>query len=231
MEQKVSRTLNGEVSNKVRSDILAGYLRPGTRLQPAELAHKYSVSLTVVREALARLAEGELVEWVPQTGFRVASLSLDDLSDLTDVRLDIETLAVRYAVQRGDLAWEAQVLAAHHTLDRTPQFDPSDSHRVTEEWAKAHADFHRACLEGCNSKRLMEISSQLRDGAELYRRWSHSLGDDSSRDVPGEHRALLRALMDRDEVAAVEVLRQHISLTTDVLLEYLQLESGRATAN
>jgi DNA-binding GntR family transcriptional regulator len=72
----------------------------------------------------------------------------------------------------------------------------------------------------------MEISSQLRDGAELYRRWSHSLGDDSLRDVPGEHRALLRALMDRDEVAAVEVLRQHISLTTDVLLEYLQLESG-----
>jgi len=226
MVQKVSRTLNGEVSNKVRSDILAGYLRPGTRLQPAELAQKYSVSLTVVREALARLAERELVEWVPQTGFRVASLSRGDLSDLTDVRLDIETLAVRYAIQRGDLAWEARVLAAHHTLDRTPQFDPRDSHRVTEEWAKAHADFHYACLEGCNSKRLMEISSQLRDGAELYRRWSHSLGDDSTRDVPAEHRALLRALMDRDEVAAVEVLRQHISLTTDVLLGYLQLESG-----
>lgn len=225
MYQKVAKTLNGEIFARVRSDILAGHLRPGTRLRPAELARKHSVSMTVVREALTRLAERELVEWVPQTGFRVVPLSHDDLSDLTDVRLDIEILAVRYAVQRGDLAWEAQVLAAHHTLDRTSQFDPNDPNGLTEEWAEAHARFHTACLEGCKSKRLMDIASQLRDAAELYRRWSHSLGHDSERDISSEHRALLKAILDRDEAAAVKALQQHISHTTNVLLEHLQPEA------
>jgi DNA-binding GntR family transcriptional regulator len=226
MYRKVAKTLNGEIFARVRSDILAGHLKPGTRLRPAELAREHSVSMTVVREALTRLAEQELVDWVPQTGFRVAPISRDDLSDLTNVRLDIEAIALRYAVQRGDLAWEAQVLAAHHTLERTSQFDPDDPDRLTEEWAEAHARFHAALIEGCNSKRLITIASQLRDGAELYRQWSHSLAHDSERDIPSEHRALLRAVLDRDEEAAVEALQRHISHTTNVLLEHVQPETG-----
>jgi len=71
-QPKVTRTLNGEIFARVRADILAGHLRPGSRLRPAELAQEHSVSLSVVREALTRLAEQELVHWVPQTGFRVA---------------------------------------------------------------------------------------------------------------------------------------------------------------
>jgi DNA-binding GntR family transcriptional regulator len=167
MQPRVAKTLNGEIFVRVRSDILAGHLPPGARLRPAALAREYSVSMSVMREALARLAEQELVVWVPQTGFRVAPLSLEDLEDLTNARLDIEVLAMRYAVQRGDIAWEGQVLAAHHTLERTRQFDPDDPDRFTEEWAEAHANFHNALLAGCNSRRMIGIAAQLRDGSEL----------------------------------------------------------------
>jgi DNA-binding GntR family transcriptional regulator len=215
---RVAKTLNAEIFARVRSDILAGHLRPGTRLRPAELAEAHSVSLSVVREALARLAEQELVVWVPQTGFRVAPLSLEDLQDLTEVRVDIEVRAIRYAVQRGDVAWEGHVLAAHHTLDRTLQFDPDDPDRFTEEWAEAHANFHNTLLAGCNSRRLLAIAAQLRDGSELYRRWSHALTHDYARDLPAEHRSLLEAVLGRDEAAAAEVLRDHIRRTTNALL-------------
>lgn len=225
LRPKVAKTLNGEVFERVRVDILAGHLRPGTRLRPAELAQEYAVSMSVVREALARLAEQELVNWVPQTGFSVVPLSLDDLADLTDVRLDIEVLAFRYAVQRGDLAWEGRVLAAQHTLERTRQFDPDDPDRFTEDWATAHADFHTALLEGCNSRRLLDIAAQLRDGAELYRRWSHALAHDVERDIPSEHRTLVQAVLDRNEAAAAQGLASHIRHTTDVLLAAAR-ESG-----
>lgn len=225
MQPKVAKTLNGEIFARVRSDILAGHLRPGTPLRPAELAQAHSVSLSVVREALARLAEQELVDWVPQTGYSVVPLSVDDLADLTDVRLDIEVLAVRYAVQRGDVAWEASVLAAHHTLERTPQFDPQDPDRFTEDWASAHANFHTTVWEGCNSRRLISIAAQLRDGAELYRRWSHALAHDSERDIPAEHRGLLKAVLQRDEDAAAGALRDHIRHTTNVLLHHTQTEN------
>ena len=220
MEREEAKTLNGQMFVRVRSDILAGHLRPGQRLRPAELAKQHSVSMSVMREALTRLAEQELVDWVPQTGFRVAPLSVEELSDLTAVRLDIESLGMRYAVQRGDVAWEGRVLAAHHTLERTQQFDPGDPNRFTEEWAQAHAAFHNTLMEGCNSRRLISIAAQLRDGAEHYRRWSHALAHDSGRDIPREHRALLRATLARDEAAAVTQLQKHIKHTTDVLLEH-----------
>ena len=171
-----------------------------------------------MREALARLAEQELVVWVPQTGFRVAELSLEDLDDLTNVRLDVEVLAIRYAVQRGDVGWEGQVLAAHHTLERTRQFEPDDPDRFTEERAEAHASFHNALLAGCNSHRLLGIAAQLRDGSELYRRWSHALTHDYARDIPAEHRAMVKAVLERDEEAAAGALREHIRHTTNVLL-------------
>ena len=215
---RTSTTRNGEIFARVRSDILAGHLPPGTRLRPAELAAEHAVSLSVVREALARLAEQELVDWVPQTGFRVAPLSLEDLQDLTDLRLDIEVLAIRYAVQRGDVAWEGRVLAAHHTLERTGQFDPVDPARFTDEWAEAHAAFHNTLLAGCQSRRLLQIAAQLRDGSELYRRWSHALAHDYDRDIPAEHRAMLKAVLERDEEAAVRALQEHIKHTTNVLL-------------
>lgn len=225
MQPRVAKTLNGEIFARVRSDILAGHLTPGARLRPAELAKEHGVSMSVMREALTRLAEQELVIWVPQTGFRVAPLSLEDLEDLTNVRLDIEVLAIRYAVQRGDVSWEGQVLAAHHTLERTRQFDPDDPDRFTEEWAEAHANFHNALLAGCNSHRLIGIAAQLRDGSELYRRWSHALTHDYERDIPAEHRAMLKAVLERDEAAAVDALQSHIRHTTNVLLRDVSPEN------
>ena len=225
-QPKVTRTLNGEIFARVRADILAGHLRPGSRLRPAELAQEHSVSLSVVREALTRLAEQELVHWVPQTGFRVAPLSVEDLKDLTSVRLDIEVLAIRYAVQRGDVTWESRVLAAHHVLERTPQFDPEDPDRFTEEWVEAHANFHNTVLSGCESRRLIDIAASLRDGAELYRRWSHALAHDYDRDIPAEHRSVLRAVLERDEGAAAEALAEHIRHTTDVLLDDVIVEGN-----
>lgn len=224
-QPRVVRTLNGEIFARVRSDILAGHLRPGARLRPAELAQEHSVSLSVVREALARLAEQELVDWVPQTGFRVAPLSVEDLTDLTNVRLDIEVLAIRYAVQRGDVTWEGRVLAAHHVLERTPQFDPDDPDRFTEEWVEAHANFHNTVLSGCESRRLIDIAAGLRDGAELYRRWSHALAHDYDRDIPAEHRSVLKAVLERDENAAAQALGDHIRHTTDVLLYDVEPET------
>lgn len=225
-QPRVMRTLNGEIFARVRSDILAGHLRPGARLRPAELAQEHSVSLSVVREALARLAEQELVDWVPQTGFRVAPLSVEDLTDLTNVRLDIEVLAIRYAVQRGDVTWEGRVLAAHHVLERTPQFVPDDPARFTEEWVEAHANFHNLVLSGCESRRLIDIAAGLRDGAELYRRWSHALAHDYDRDIPAEHRSVLKAVLERDEDAAAQALGDHIRHTTDVLLYDIESEGS-----
>jgi DNA-binding GntR family transcriptional regulator len=206
------------VFDSLRADILGGRLAPAQRLPFAVLVSQFDCSVGVIREALQRLAEQGLVESEAQQGFRVVGVSVADLLELTEARCEIEVLALRLAIADGDVAWEAEAVAAHHVLERTPMYDPDGSGRFTEEWASAHALFHQALLGGCRNRRILTIATSLRDSAELYRRWSVPLGHDQQRDISGEHRAMLDAAVGRKAEAACDALRQHIQRTTDKLL-------------
>ncbi|WP_411282749.1 GntR family transcriptional regulator [Lapillicoccus sp.] len=209
-----------EVYSSVRSDILSGRLRPGEKLGPSVLSQKYSVSLSVVREALTRLAEQGLAVSQPQQGFTVTPISREDLLDLTSVRLDIETLALRRSVERGDVGWRSGLVAAHYLLEHTAQYDALGPPTMNEDWATAHKAFHEQLISACGSARLLEIAQSLRDSADLYRRWSSPIGGDIHRDIAGEHRAIFHAVQTGDADTAVEELNKHISHTTNVLLKH-----------
>ena len=199
------------------ADILSGRLQPGERLSPQVLAQQHGVSLGVAREALTRLAEQGLVLSQPQQGFQVVTISRADLLDLTSVRLDIETLALRRSVEKGDMEWRSKLVAAHYVLDHTPQFAPG-SRVLDEQWARAHHDYHALLLSACGSPRLLHIAESLRDSAEIYRRWSSPLGGRTADDVAQEHRAILTAVQSGDAELAAGRLADHIAHTTDVLL-------------
>lgn len=201
----------------LRSDILGGRQQPGSRLPFADLSSRYLASMGVVREALTRLQGEGLVESEPQFGFTVVSISADNLRHLTEARCAIEGLVLRGSIEHGDLAWESALLAAHHRLDRTPQLAADDPGRLSDEWAAAHAAFHLALLAGSPNPVLLGTAVSLRDSAELYQRLSVP-EDNSHRDIPAEHRALLNAALAHDADAAVELLCSHIQRTTDILL-------------
>ncbi|AKS35278.1 GntR family transcriptional regulator [Mycolicibacterium goodii] len=205
------------VYQALRADILAGRLAPGSRLGFAALVDRYDCSIGAIREALQRLSEQELVVAEPKRGFRVVAISSEDLSDLTEARCEIEVLALRYAVNRGDLAWESKVVAAHHRMERTPMYATADPDRFNDDWVLAHAAFHQALLDGCPNRRILATASALRDSAELYRQWS-APRHDRKRDIAAEHRAILDAAVGRDPDLACDLLTAHIERTTNVLL-------------
>ncbi len=207
-------TQTDRVYGKLRADVLAGRLQPGEKLAFAQTCARYATSAGVLREVLTRLAGQGLVVNEPQLGFRVTPLSARDLSELTEARLFVEGEVIRLAVAAGDVEWESSVVAAHHTLERTPQSVASDQHRLSDDWVRAHARFHESILMGCQNRRLLEIAENLRASAELYRRWSVSLGGHDERDIPGEHRRILQAVLDRDADVAVAALSEHISATS-----------------
>ncbi|WP_344577899.1 GntR family transcriptional regulator [Streptomyces lunalinharesii] len=211
-------TRTEEVFDGIRADLLNGQLDPGQRLKLVALAGRFGVSLSVVREALTRLAEQGLVVSSPQRGFSVMPLSVDDMSDLTRTRIQVESLALRQSIELGDLEWEAAVVSSFHTLDRTP-VNGEDGH-LNEDWPDAHRAFHQALLSGCQSPRLIGIVTTLRDSAELYRRWYWSLTEDQMRDLAAEHRALRDHALDRDADAAVAALTEHIDRAPRKLIAY-----------
>lgn len=211
-------TLAEEVYDRLRHELLRGDLAPGTKLRINEVASRYQVSPSVLREALTRLAEQGLVVAMPQRGFAVMELSIDDLEDLTRARSLIETMALRESINDGDLAWESSVLAAHHLLQRTPMTG-ADGH-VRPEWADAHRDFHHVLLAGGRSTRLTAVADSLRDCSDLYIYWSRELAHDYSRDVAAEHREIAELTLARDADGAAAALASHIERTTAALLAY-----------
>lgn len=216
-----------DVYDSLRSDILKGRLEPSERLAFASLVSRYNSSVGVIREALQRLTEQGLVESQPQHGFRVVSVSAEDLRDLTVARIEIESLALRHAIADGDTEWEALLIAAHHRLSQAPQYD-GDAGEFSEQWAKAHGAFHNALLAGCGNRRILAAAQMLRDAAELYWRWSAPLYD-RDRDIAKEHRELMEAALARDVTTASQLLGAHIARTTDKLLVGLTATEVRPT--
>jgi DNA-binding GntR family transcriptional regulator len=216
------RTRNEAIFSQIREDILSGELAPGSRLRFAEMCSRYNTSVGVVREALTRIAEQGLARSEPQLGFSVVPVSVRDLRELTDLRCDIEGLTLRYAVLGGDLAWEGNIVAAHHRLTRTPARSADGSGRLSNEWSIAHNQFHNALLDGCPNRRLKSIALSLRDSAEVYRRAAQRrpVAQADQRDVAAEHRELLEAAVNRDAEAAVGALQRHIRATTTYLIEH-----------
>jgi DNA-binding GntR family transcriptional regulator len=214
----IPATRTEQVYDLLRSDLLNGVLHPGQKLKMVELTERFGVSQSVIREALTRLTEQGLLVATPQRGFRVRDLSIEDIGELTETRIQVESLALRLAVQRGDLQWETEILAAHHRLERTPVI--RDDGTVSEDWSIHHRDFHQALLVGCGNRRLESVATSLRDSAELYRRWYWVLTDDHQRDLAAEHRQLKELALARDADRATAVLTEHIDRAPSLLIAY-----------
>lgn len=220
------KTRHEAVFSRLRSDILTGKLQPGSKLPFSSLCEHYDASVGVIREALSRLLEQGLVRSAPQQGYFVTAISRNDLVGLTTARREIETLTLRLAIADGDTTWESEVLAAHHRLAQCPVTDDDDPDRISEEWATLHRVFHETLLVGCGNPWLIDIAADLRASAELYRRWSIPKGQEHSRDIAGEHRAITDAVIARNAGLASLLLSQHISLTTELLLETGLVDDG-----
>lgn len=211
-------SLTQDAYQRLRADLLACRLQPGTRLRINELCRTLSVSLGAVREALSRLTSEGLVVAEPQRGFRVAPISAEELRDLTGVRAQIEGLCLERAIAAGDVGWESQLVAAFHRLSRTPEREPGDPQRMDEAWSVAHAAYHQALVGACDSPWLLRLREILYAQSERYRRLSVPLAK-IARDLNREHQDIMEAALARDAVLAKALMTEHLELTTRVLLE------------
>jgi DNA-binding GntR family transcriptional regulator len=147
----------------------------------------------------------------------VVDVSAADLVALTELRVMLESDALRRSMQHGDVQWEGGVVSAHHVLERVT-FTLDDAPGSTQEWSDAHAAFHIALVAACDNPRMLALTNSLRDNAEIYRQLSGGSAHFADRDIPREHKELMELATTRDP-AAVDALVSHIRLTTKDLLE------------
>ncbi|WP_461638986.1 GntR family transcriptional regulator [Leucobacter sp. BZR 635] len=213
-----AKTMSSHVYQLISTDIMNGHWKPGTRLRPAELSEVYGASTTVVREVLVRLAAERITVSQPAKGFSVPALTVDEIKDLTLVRTHNDSLALRLAIERGDIGWETEIVTKHHILARTARRSEDDPLHIRNEWSAAHSDFHAALVAGSGVAMLIDLSRTLFDSTELYRRWSAPTPAALKRDVPHEHELIMDAALDRNADLAVELLSAHYNQSLEVML-------------
>jgi DNA-binding GntR family transcriptional regulator len=218
-----AKSLTEGVFERLREDILKCRLEPGARLRIAEICARFGVSVHAVREALSRLASEALVVAEPQRGFKVAPVSVADLEQLTETRIDIESIALRRSIANASVPWESALVAALHQVVNLPKHIGGNPYEVSEDWTAAHSAFHTALVSACGNRWLLWLRGILFDHSERYRRLS-APAEGGVRDTDSEHTALVKAALARNADLAVELLTKHLTFTKTLVMQ--QSEHG-----
>ena len=210
-----ARSRFADAYSQIRAAILNGELTPGSRLRFDDLRRQYEAGLSPTREALMKLAAEGLVVLAEMKGFRVAPVSRNDLMDITDMRKELEGLALRLSIKRGDDAWEASVVSTHHQLLKRSKIGANGL--LDPEWEQRHRAFHEALVSACESPWLLRFRNTLYDQSDRYRKlYIHYL--QTPRDDVVEHNRLVAAVLARNTELAVALLRDHFDGTMRILL-------------
>jgi DNA-binding GntR family transcriptional regulator len=191
------------VEDRLRQAILRGELESGQRLSANELAQRWSISATPLREAFQRLAGGGLIEMLPQRGVRVSDLSVETAAQIYEIRILLEPLALRQSLERSDDDHRDKISAT------CASFLSAESQI---EQIEAHAEFHRVLLERCPSPWLLRFVSQLADGSRLYQVASIGVGKER-RHTESEHEGIRDSAISCDIEGCVNLQRQHLRRT------------------
>jgi GntR family transcriptional regulator, rspAB operon transcriptional repressor len=190
-----------KVYHSLRRDILDCALPPGTELHEPELAERFAISKSPIRDALLRLEAERLVVIRPRKGYKVAPVSLSDARDLFEFRALIEQACVMNAV-------ESATESALEALDR---FRFSDTAGEPSEFIVYNRGFHLAIAKLCDNRRI------ARTGVSLIEQFDRlvilSVKKLAKEDVPAliaEHCEIIDALQARAGKRAARLVSAHI---------------------
>jgi len=216
----ISRTVRSSLSENLRDAILLGEFVPGQNLRLEEIARRFDVSTTPVREALSDLAAEGLVSIFPHRGAVVTRLSPADLQDIYEIREPLEVLATRLAVPR----LTEPILKQLHSY-----VDQMDIHAgELAKWIKLNGDFHNTLYSSSGRPYLCELTAMLRNRTQHYlHAFISDLGGMPNAQI--EHRNILKACKCGDAEQAASIVFDHLNNTGRALIEFVrQQEESKA---
>jgi DNA-binding GntR family transcriptional regulator len=210
-------TQASSVYDRLQADILTGKLRPGLKLRLKDLIEMYETGNSPLREALNRLSANGMVVREENRGFRVPSASNKELMELTRTRCWLEEIALRESIANGDSEWEERIVLAFHWLARAARSGDAATKSTSPEWEEHHREFHLALISACDSSMLMDFCAELSQRSFRYRNLAEVV-EYRDRHELEEHQELQNAVLDRDADKAVDLLKKHYAVTSEILV-------------
>lgn len=201
---------------QLRESIILGELPAGTPLRLDDLARRLGMSISPIREAVRQLESLGLAKHVPHQGARVLEFDIHELQDLFQVRLSLESLAVRRA------AAHFTEIAEHTARAHLVRFDTAAAAGDVRGTMRAHTDFHFTLYETSQLPWLVALIRPVWDRSERFRPAllaSQSGPQESHRECDG---LLLDACAAHDPDAAAAVLHDHLELASVIFERELE---------
>ncbi len=209
------------IAEALRQAIIAGTLEPGSRVNESEIAARYRISRSPVREALRLLQQEGLVAMEPRRGAFVKRLTPQEVVDVYDVKSMLEGHATGLATRRMGERDLERLAACVARMER--EVAASDM----TAYVQSTREFHEIIVHGCGNATLASIYQ----GLERKIHWLRTL----SLSWPGrvdvslaDHRAILDAMQRRDAALAERIARAHIEQASQDLLSRLERLAGEA---
>jgi DNA-binding GntR family transcriptional regulator len=212
MASQMHRTVKSTLVEKLRDAIILGEYIPGQHLRLEDIAARFDISTTPVREALRDLEVEGLVSIFPHRGAVVTQLSADDLLDIYEVRATLEEMATRLAVPNiGDDTFAQLEL----------YIEQMDNHLGDlATLVKLNHKFHYTLYCASGRRHLCEITSILRRRTQhyLHAYISHLGGMPMAQE---EHRAVIEACRKGDTERAATIIYDHVTHVGNSIIEYV----------
>lgn len=211
-----AQSLGISVFHEIKRDILMATLPPCQKLGLKMLSDRYECGTSPIREALNQLTVEGWVQRIDKRGFFVADASAADFADILQNRCLLEGEALRRSIERGDSAWEEQVVVAHFRMSALDRDSDDQPGSTVSAWEVAHRNFHQALISACGSRILLDNCARLYELNIRYRVLARGKSR-VVRKVAHEHDAIKDLTLKRDAAGAVDTLVHHYMATGDFL--------------
>lgn len=218
---RVTRT--DEVVAQLADDILHGRLNPGIHLDEHDIARRFGVSRTPVREALGQLAVMGLAEKRPHRGVIVAMISETRLREMFTAMGELEAIAARLAAEVMTPAERATLEALHRGSARLVHAG------ATVDYASFNIQFHLTLYAGCHNSFLQDMLAMTRARLAPFRRAQFNLMGRLASSW-AEHDAVVQAILRGDGETAGRAMRHHVLTVSDASAEYVSIHAPVAPA-
>jgi DNA-binding GntR family transcriptional regulator len=210
------------VYRQLRDVILSGRLESGTLLRERDLAVKFRVSRTPIREALRQLERDGQVRVTPHVGAEVRGVSIEDVFEVLEMRRYLEPHAARIAAKRVTPRCEAKLQAIRKIFEEATEH--SSTAAVSRRYIVADERLHGLILELAGNRRIAQAIKDLRLSIQRYRYFgiSHRFRRNAQ-----EHLEIIAALLDGNATAAEAAMAKHLDQFTEDMRRLLLPEAGR----
>lgn len=202
-ETAAKTTLAEELRLQLADDIVCGALPPGTPLDESDVARRFGVSRTPVREAIRQLTASGLVDSRAHRGAVVARPNIERLNSMFEAMAELEALCAGLSAERMTAADRQGLEALHEQLRVMIQAgNPQRFHEVNEA-------FHNAIYAGSQNTYIAEMTLATRVRVQPFRRAQfRNLGRLSKSHA--EHDRVVVAILRGDRIGAAAAMRDHI---------------------